>query len=157
MGEFDAVVVAMAALERLGLRPTGLHALSADEMVPQAGQGALAVECLGDNEKMRSLLSTIEHAPSRRCVDAERAFLAGIGGDCSLPLAAHAVLTAGRLRLTAVLATGLGGSVCRDAVEGDVPEELGAYLAQRLEVAVAGAGDGSIDVAGGAEGVGSGR
>ena len=130
--EFDAIVVAMAALERLGNQPEDLFPLTTEEMVPQAGQGALALECRSGDEAVRELLAAIEHAPSRLCVEAERSFLAGIGGDCSIPAGAHAVISHGRLCLTAVLAKEGGGGVCRDFVEGDDPAELGYALAQRL-------------------------
>ena len=129
---FDAVVMAMAALERLGIQPEDLFPLTTEEMVPQAGQGALVLECRSADEEVRELLAVLEHAPSRRCVEAERSFLAGIGGDCSIPAGAHAVISNGRLCLTAVLAEQDGEGVCRDFVEGDDPAELGYTLAQRL-------------------------
>ena len=130
--EFDAIVVAMAALERLGNQPENLFPLTTEEMVPQAGQGALALECRSGDEAVRELLAAIEHAPSRLCVEAERSFLAAIGGDCSIPAGAHAVFSHGRLRLTAVLAKEGGGGVCCDFVEGDEPAKLGYALSQRL-------------------------
>ncbi len=131
--KFDAVVMAMAALERLGIQPEDLFPLTTEEMVPQAGQGALVLECRSGDEEVRDLLAVLEHAPSRLCVEAERSFLAGIGGDCSIPAGAHAVISNGRLCLTAVLAEEAGGEgVCRDFVEGDAPAELGYTLAQRL-------------------------
>jgi hydroxymethylbilane synthase len=88
--EHDAIVVAAIALDRLGLADHIAERLSVDSMVPQVGQAALAVECRDDDADLRERLGSIEHAPSRRCVDAERAFLAELGGDCSLPAGAHA-------------------------------------------------------------------
>lgn len=131
--EFDAVVVAMAALERLDLRPSGLHPLLVEVMLPQAGQGALAIECRAEDGRVLEIMSAVEHLPSRRCVDAERSFLAGIGGDCNIPAAAHAEVSAqGEITLTAMLAGApAGGSSC-DSLKGDDPVELGQLLAHRL-------------------------
>ena len=67
-------------------------------MLPQVGQGALAVECRADDPAALALLAAIEHEPSRRRVDAERAFLAELGGDCDLPAGAHAVVRPRRVR-----------------------------------------------------------
>ena len=130
--DFDAIVVAMAALERLEIRPDDLFPLTIKEMLPQAGQGALAVECRSDDEEVRELLAAIEHAPSRLCVDAERSFLRALGGNCSVPAGAHAVISQGRISLTAVLASEVGGGVCRDSLEGNDPRWLGVVLAKSL-------------------------
>ena len=90
---FHGIVVAVAALERLRLTPEVLDILPVDVMLPQAGQGSIAVECRADDTDTYELLQTIEHEPSRQAVDAERAFLAELGGDCNLPAGAHAILT----------------------------------------------------------------
>lgn len=90
--DFDAVVVAAAALERLGLTEHISQVLPADVLVPQVGQGALAVECRAGDDELRGLLRGIEDARSRLAVDAERGFLAELGGDCSLPAGAHCIL-----------------------------------------------------------------
>lgn len=132
VGEFDAVVVAQAALDRLGIRPDVADALPVDVMVPQVAQGALFVECREDDVELRELLARIEHPPTRRVVDAERAFLVELGGDCDLPAGAHGWIdAAGRLHLTAVLATGSPPAVHRAEVDGDGPE-AGARLAREL-------------------------
>ena len=131
--EFDAAVVAMAALERLDLRPAGLHPLLVEVMLPQAGQGALAIECRAEDDHVLEIMSAIEHLPSRRCVDAERSFLAGIGGDCSIPAAAYAEVSAhGVISLTAMLAGAPADGLNRDSLKGDDPVELGQILAHRL-------------------------
>lgn len=87
--EFDAIVVAAAALQRLGLDSHISELLTTDEMVPQVGQGALAVECRSEDEQCWELLSAIDDPRSRLTVGVERAFLAELGGDCSLPAGAH--------------------------------------------------------------------
>ncbi len=89
--EVDAVVVAAVALERLGLADHLTDVLPVGLMVPQVGQGALALECRSDDAPVRDLLAALEDPADRRRVDAERAFLAELGGDCTLPAGAHAL------------------------------------------------------------------
>jgi hydroxymethylbilane synthase len=84
-----AIVVAAAALERLGLCERAAEVMNVDVMIPQVGQGALAVECRTDDDETHVLLQKIEHAPSRRAVDLERAFLGALGGGCEFPVGAH--------------------------------------------------------------------
>jgi hydroxymethylbilane synthase len=128
-----AVVVAMAALERLGLADRADEVLDPRVFVPQVGQGALAVECRADDGGTRERLAALEHGPTRRAVDAERAWLATLGGGCDLPAGAHAVVRGdGRLHLTAVLASPDGRVVLRASAEGDDPVALGSSLADRL-------------------------
>ncbi|MBU6215666.1 MAG: hydroxymethylbilane synthase [Acidobacteria bacterium] len=106
----DAVVVAVAALDRLGwsdrVAPgSASEVFPADQVVPQVAQGALAIECRVDDDRSAALLESIQDPGSRRCVDAERAFLRTLGGDCDLPAGAHVVVDAGgELHLRAVLA-----------------------------------------------------
>ena len=102
--EFDAIVMAKAALDRLELRPEVVDVLDPATMLPQVGQGALAVECRRDAPAHRRALAAIEHAPSRRTVDAERAFLLELGGDCDLPAGAHAVLVDELIEVRGMLA-----------------------------------------------------
>ncbi len=92
--DFDAIVVAAVALERLGLADQLTEVLPATLMVPQVAQGALVVECRSgdDDAGLRELLARIEHPRSRLAVDAERAFLSELGGDCTLPAGAHATV-----------------------------------------------------------------
>ena len=97
--DHDAVVVAATALDRLGVADQIAERLPTDVVLPQVGQAALAVECAEGDDDLRALLASIEHHAARRCVDAERAFLAELGGDCSLPAAAFATLVAGEVML----------------------------------------------------------
>lgn len=90
---FHGIIVAVAALDRLRLSPEVLDILPVDVMIPQAGQGSIAVECRTDDTDTYELLQMIEHEPSRQAVEAERAFLAKLGGDCNLPAGAHATLS----------------------------------------------------------------
>jgi hydroxymethylbilane synthase len=109
-----AIVVAQAALSRLGLAPEPMETLSTDVMLPQVAQGALAVECRTDDPTSGDLLAPLDDPPSRRAVDAERSFLATIGGACDLPVAAHATLTgSGDLLLDGLLAAPDGSALVR--------------------------------------------
>ncbi len=112
--DHDAIVVAATAFDRLGLAEHLAERLPIDVVLPQVGQGALAVECRADDAEVLALLAAIEHAPTRHCVDAERAFLLELGGDCSLPAAAHATLdAAGALTVEGRLAAVDGSTVLR--------------------------------------------
>ncbi|HEX2039169.1 MAG TPA: hydroxymethylbilane synthase [Acidimicrobiales bacterium] len=108
---FDAVVMAAAALQRLGREAHVAEVLDVEVMVPQVGQGALAVECRpGDEERF----AAVEHAPTRRAVDAERAFLAELGGGCNLPVGAYAAVAEdGSLSIEGLLASLDGHVVLR--------------------------------------------
>jgi hydroxymethylbilane synthase len=115
-GEFDAIVMAAAAVERLGLdlSDRAVEVLEPAVMLPQVAQGALAVECRAADEVALGLLAAIEHRPSRVAVDAERAFLAELGGDCDLPAGAHATLAGDELTLEGLLASMDGHVVLRE-------------------------------------------
>jgi len=130
--QYDAIVVAAVALERLEMSERIAEVLPVSVMVPQVGQGALAVECRDDDRDTRARLAAIEHAASRRAVDAERAFLAELGGDCDLPAGAHAVVEGDDVRLDALLASLDGHIVLRHRANGTNPVELGRHVARHL-------------------------
>jgi len=131
-----AGVVALAALERLGLRGEADDVLATADMLPQVGQGALAVECRCDDDEVRGLLDAVDDVVAHREVLAERAFLATLGGGCTLPVAALARPAGSgagrRLRLDAMVSSADGRVLLRAADEGDDPEALGTGLAHRL-------------------------
>lgn len=130
---FDAIVVAAAALDRLGLSPAVVDVLDPSVMLPQAGQGALAVECRAGDAAVLEALSAIEHRASRLAVDAERAFLAELGGDCTVPAGAWAAVGAdGLIDLTGLVASPDGQAVARERRSGDDPAELGRSVARLL-------------------------
>jgi len=137
-----AIVVAAVALERLQLADRIDEVLGVDVLVPQAGQGALGVECRADDDTAQELLAAVEHRPSRRRVDAERAFLAELGGDCTLPAGAHANLPGVQdddgLVLRAFLATegSAAARVVTHTATGDDPETLGIAVARHLRTAL---------------------
>jgi hydroxymethylbilane synthase len=133
---FDAIVVAAAALQRLGRSAEISEVLDPALVVPQVGQGALAIECRADDDATRALLAAIDHRPSRLAVEAERAFLREVGGSCDLPVGAYATVTGDgeslSIRLEGLIATGDGRIVLRQQDEGDDPDELGRRVARHL-------------------------
>ncbi len=91
-GNYDAIILATAGINRLGLLAPHMVPLEADDFLPAAGQGALGIECLEDNYDLFVLLASMEDGPTRVCVDAERSFLAALDGGCQVPIAANARL-----------------------------------------------------------------
>lgn len=126
----DAAVVAGIALDRLGLGWHIAQRLDTEVMLPQVAQGALAVECRADDDDVRGLLGLVEHQASRYAVDAERGFLRELGGDCSLPAAAHATIAGPTLRIRGLVATPDGTVVVRHELSG--PATTGPALGRRL-------------------------
>lgn len=129
-GQFDAIVLAAAGLQRLGLSSEITEHLSPNVMLPQVGQAALAVECRKEDADTRAMVGRIEHRATRRCVDAERGFLAQLGGDCSVPVAAHAGLAGDTLEIEGIIASPDGRKLLRHQVEG--PASAGAALGRSL-------------------------
>jgi len=130
---FHAIVVAAAALQRLGRSAELSEVLDPEWMVPQVGQGAMAVECRADDHATWALLATIDHLPSRLAVEAERAFLREVGGSCDLPVGAYAVVAAdGTIRLEGLIAAGDGRIVLRQRDDDVDPDELGRRVARHL-------------------------
>jgi len=130
--QYDAIVMAKAALDRLELTPPIVDVLDATVIVPQVGQGALAVECRDDDVVTRTILASIEARDDRRRVDAERAFLAELGGDCTLPAGAHATIEAGVLRLSGVICSPDGRINLKETRSGTDAELLGRLVARHL-------------------------
>jgi hydroxymethylbilane synthase len=130
---FDAIFMAAAALYRLGLSERISDLLDPDLFVPQVAQGALAVECREGDRAVAQALAVIEDRRTRRAVDAERAFLAELGGGCTLPAGAYAVeAEGGGARLTAVLGSGDGRVMLRHTATGVDPVALGQAVAAYL-------------------------
>jgi hydroxymethylbilane synthase len=131
-GEYDAIVLAVAGLVRLGLAQRIRSRLSLEESLPAPGQGALGIECLASRPELLQLLAPLGDAATALCVRAERAVSRALGGSCALPLGAHAVMRDGRLTLTALVASADGSRVLRARTEGSDPEGVGAAAAQAL-------------------------
>jgi hydroxymethylbilane synthase len=126
-GDYDAIVLAAAGLQRLGRGDAGAPL---DELVPAAGQGCLAVTTRAGEQ---GLVAVIDHAPSARALAAERAMVRALEADCHTPVGAHAVLSApGTLTLRAFVGVPDGSAWVRDELVGEDPERLGADVAARL-------------------------
>lgn len=139
-GQFEAIVLAAAGLRRLGWEHEISEYLAPEISLPAIGQGALGIEGRRDDQFVRSLLSGLEHAPTRTMVRAERALLHRLQGGCQVPIAAHATLAGSDVTLEGLVASVDGKEVIRDRVRGTVtdPESIGIQLAERL---LAGGGD----------------
>lgn len=130
---FDAVVVAAAGLDRLGLADRIAERLDPAVMLPQVAQGALAVECRADDTATRDLVAAVDDPAARAAVTAERAYLARLGGGCNLPCGALArVADDGTVELEALLASLDGRIALRASGAGRDPEALGTEVAERL-------------------------
>ncbi|MGB1629854.1 MAG: hydroxymethylbilane synthase [Acidimicrobiales bacterium] len=131
---FDAIVMAAAAIDRLELVITSpVDRLEPSVIVPQVAQGALAIECRSDDVDTIATLVAVEDVATRRVVDAERAFLSELGGDCELPAGANASTTAdGDLEMVGVLSSLDGRRLLREARVGDDPDRLGRSIARYL-------------------------
>lgn len=135
--DLDAVVLAAAGLNRLGLGGAITERLSPDAFLPAPAQGALAVECRSDAPaELRAALAALDDAPTRLAALAEREVLARLEAGCAAPVAAHATVAAGRLRLTASVVALDGSRQVRAHGEGPVDEAgaiaLGAGVAADL-------------------------
>src|SRR5690606_18614143 len=137
-GPYDAVVLARAGLERLGMLDVVGQELPLDIMLPAPGQGALAVQCR-DEAPSRTLLQPLNHPETWAAVSAERAFLAGLGGGCAVPVAAYAFIDAKRLHLRGRVLAVDGSAAVEVSGETDTGDEpvSDARAAQRLGAALA--------------------
>lgn len=130
----DAVVLAAAGLKRLGLADRVSEYLDVELSIPAIGQGALGIECRLDDPIVRDTIAFFDHADTSHAVRAERALLRCCQGSCQVPIAAHAVVQGGELRLVAFIASVDGRESLRDEIRGPVErcEALGEELAERL-------------------------
>lgn len=130
-GQYDATLLAAAGLLRLGLEAHIAQYLPLEVMLPAPGQGALAVQCRADDTAVHPLLAPLNHPETRLCVQAERAFLDGLGSGCSLPLGAHATVQDGLIRLSGIVGSMDGRRVIELSGSGHEPLQLGHQLAQK--------------------------
>ena len=134
-GELDALVLAMAGLERLGRAAEAGCALDPDRFVPAPGQGSLALEARADDRALRDRLAELDDPTAHACLRAERALTARLDATCHTPVGGHAVPVGdGRLRLSAYVGLPDGSAWVRDRLEGaiDAGEELGRTVGDRV-------------------------
>ena len=132
-GQYDAVIVAAAGLIRLGMAARITEQLDPHVMLPEPGQGALALQTRADDKATRALVGPLEDAATRACVTAERAFLRGLGGGCHLPIAALGHLEDDQLVLNGAVVAPDGSKMIHEQATGSAsdPTALGESLAQR--------------------------
>ncbi len=130
-GDYAATVLAAAGLDRLGMLDCATEWLALDVMLPAPGQGALAVQCRADDATILTLLAALDDADVRAAVTAERAFLHGLGGGCSAPVAAYATVQNAQISLQALVGAPDGRQVIRVTGTGEVAAVLGEQLAQQ--------------------------
>lgn len=131
-GQYEAVVLALAGITRLGRAAEVTEVLDPAVILPAAGQGAIALECREEDVAMARAVAPLHHEPTARAVTAERSFLAALGGGCNVPLGAYAEADGVGLWLRAVVANADGGAVIRGERRGAGPEDLGRGLAEDL-------------------------
>ena len=129
-GDYDATVLALAGMRRLGLAVAEREILSLAECPPAPGQGALAVQCRRADAALAARLARLDHVPTRLAVTAERALLPRLGAGCSLALGAHGRAAGDTIVLDAALATDEG--ILRASVSGRDPEEVAGRAAASL-------------------------
>jgi hydroxymethylbilane synthase len=127
--EHDAIVLACAGLDRLGLGDQITERLDTTTMLPMVGQGALAVECRADDDATIGRLAKIDDRAIHRALDAERAYLAELGGGCTLPCAAYATVDGDDVLIDALLAAPGGPPIVREHVTNSDPVRAGQQVA----------------------------
>ncbi|MBR4907953.1 MAG: hydroxymethylbilane synthase [Acidaminococcaceae bacterium] len=133
-GQYDAIILAAAGLTRLGYAERIKETLPCEFCIPAVGQGALAIECRTDNKEVRAMLEFLNHPATKRCTDAERAFLGLVEGGCQVPIGVHAEAEGNRMHIVAIIASLDGSTLLRDEIDGDVVDAvaLGQKLGRRM-------------------------
>lgn len=133
-GQCDAVVLALAGLQRLGLDNRITHVFPATTMFPAVGQGALAVEIRADDARMRQIAECLDDRATHAAVRAERSLLAALQGGCLAPVGAWGRVVSGRLHLSARVVAGDGSRACEAQGQAHPPEavSLGQSVAHDL-------------------------
>jgi len=133
-GQFDAIILAAAGVNRLGLAENVTEYLDPEVSLPAIGQGALGIECRVDDRELNDLIAFFNHADTRTCVTGERALLRRLEGGCQVPIAGYGEMKDGKLHLAGLVGSVDGKRIIKDAVEGepDKAEKLGVTLAEKL-------------------------
>lgn len=133
-GQYDAIILAKAGLERLGLGHRVRHVLDPETSLPAVGQGALGIECRADRTDVHALMRPFNDEDSARCVNAERAMSRALNGSCQVPLGAYARITDGQLEIRGFVASPDGRRLIKADRAGDPSqaETLGKSLAAAL-------------------------
>jgi hydroxymethylbilane synthase len=133
-GQYDAIILAVAGIKRLGKTDLMRQILPAEIMCPAAGQGALAIEIRQDDAAMRQNLSFLNDSAACAATTCERALLSSLGGGCQVPIGAFADIRDGKLHLDSIVAAPDGSQILRDSRDGilEAPEKLGRVAGESL-------------------------
>lgn len=132
-GNFDAIILAAAGLERVQFAGSISQYLPVEISLPAVGQGALAIECRSDDEETLALLRKLDHQPTRLAVTAERSFLHKLQGGCQVPIGAYATVGEGDLvTVTGMVGSPDGKQLFRETASGHDPVALGIQVAEAL-------------------------
>ncbi len=131
-GEYDAIILAAAGVQRLGLEKHVRHRIPHEVMCPAAGQGALGIEIRRDDQETRRHVSFLDHAPTRAEIMSERDLLRALGGGCQVPIGVSAEQDRGEFSLHAMVGRPDGSEVLRESATGADPEELVRRVLERL-------------------------
>jgi len=133
-GNYDAILLAVAGLERLELSDRVTDRLSVEASIPAAGQGAVGIECRSDDQETLSMLQRLNHEPTSICVRAERAVSRSLNANCEAPVAAYAQLAGKDVNLVGLVASLDGSQILIERTVGDASqaEQLGIQLADKL-------------------------
>src|SRR5271155_416945 len=131
-GDYDAIILAAAGLNRLGKTQLVRQVIPVEMMTPAAGQGALAIEIRNGDAATRALLAFLDDAAARATTTCERSLLGKLGGGCQVPIGAFAEVNGDRIRLNALVAHPDGTKVLRETREGDDPVRLGEEVGETL-------------------------
>ena len=135
-GDYDAIILACAGLDRLGLSRYIRHRLDAPSWLPAVAQGAITVEAREDDADVHALLRELDHADTRVCVEAERAMNRQLHGSCHVPIGAYATRDGGLLSLEGMVGQPRSGRIVRTSAVGKAndPEGLGRLVAAELRL-----------------------
>ena len=131
-GEYHAIILAAAGLNRLGKTQLIRQVIPAEVMTPAAGQGALGIEIRNGDRATCELLAFLDDAAARAATTCERALLNKLGGGCQVPIGAFAEVQGGRIHLNGLVASPDGTRILREAREGSDPEKLGSEVGETL-------------------------
>jgi hydroxymethylbilane synthase len=131
-GNFDAIILAAAGLERVNFEGEIAQFLPVEISLPAVGQGALAIECRADDEETLALLRRMDDEPTRLAVTAERTFLNKMQGGCQVPIGAYATVHDGEIHITAMVGSPDGKQICKSTATGRDPVAVGLQVSEAL-------------------------
>ena len=131
-GEYDAIILATAGLERMNLDNRIKSKLKPNDWLPAVGQGAVGVECLSDRQDLKDLLSQLNHAETSECVNAERTMNQILNGSCSVAIGAYAQRKGDKLKMEAIVCAPDGTQTIRQKAESDNSQDLGRNVGRQL-------------------------